>query len=191
MKCILCENWSFLIICNNCQHNFLHASLYKREIQKDFFIYSFYNYEEIQDLLAAKYNFCGDRVLNILAANSFALFAKNFSFVCPTFSLAIDDHTRHEFSHTAILNKHLKSTYIQPCFNVLRAKNIVKYAGKNLKYRKTHKRDFELKKMKNEKLILVDDILTSGTTLKEAYKVCSKDNEVLFALCLADAKFKA
>ena len=59
MKCIICEDWSFLIICKQCQYDFLQPKLYKREIRKNFFIYSFYNYEEIQDLLSAKYHFCG------------------------------------------------------------------------------------------------------------------------------------
>lgn len=190
MKCIICEVWSYLIICKRCQYDFLQPRLYKREIRKNFFIYSFYNYEEIQDLLSAKYHFCGDRILNILALNSFALFAKEFSFNTESLAIPIDDHTRHEFSHTAILTKHLNSKNIISTYNVLKAQNKVVYAGKKLSFRKKNPRNFILKNIRNKKIILVDDVLTSGTTLKEAFNICSLNNEVLFALCLADAKHR-
>ena len=190
MKCIFCEEWSFSIICETCQDDFLKPSIYHRRIKKGLDVYSFYNYDEIQDLLKAKYYFFGDRILNILGSLAFAKFAKEFSFTQKVIALPIDDHTRHEFSHTAILSRHLNSQFIKPIYNHLRASNIVQYAGKKLEYRKTHPRDLILKDIKNEKIILVDDLLTSGTTLKEAFKVCSKNNEVLFALCLADANHK-
>lgn len=40
-------------------------------------------------------------------------------------------------------------------------------------------------------MVLVDDLVTSGTTLLEAKKIVEKsNNSVLFALTLADAKVK-
>lgn len=188
MKCILCETWSLSIICNNCQETLLTPSFYKRELAKDFYVYSFYRVEELEDLLNSKYYFFGDRILNILAKLSFSKFTKAFTFNKEILAIPIDDHTRHEFSHTAILAKALKSNIISPLYNNLKANNLVKYAGKDLNFRERNKRDFKTL-VKNETIILVDDIVTTGTTLLEAHTICKKNkNEILFALCLADAK---
>lgn len=190
MKCLSCDSLSFQIICKTCQNNLLKPSLFKREIEKDFYVYSFYSFSELEDLINSKYEFYGDLVYEILAKKSFEVFAKDFKFNEKIYSLSIDDHTRHEFSQTAILNKHLNSKNIKPIYKNLLASNIVKYAGKDLEFRQKNKRDFKGLKLKNKKLILVDDLITSGTTIKEAKEYCEKaNNEVLFALTLADAKY--
>ncbi|MFY4744120.1 ComF family protein, partial [Aliarcobacter butzleri] len=75
------------------------------------------------------YYFYGDRVFNILAKHSFVKFALNFDFPSEVLAFPIDDHTRHDFSHCAILAKQLKSKIIKPKYNSLKATNIVKYAG--------------------------------------------------------------
>ena len=188
MKCISCENLSFQIICKSCQENLLIPSFHKRELEKDFFNYSFYSFSEIDDFITSKYYFHGDKVFNILAALSFKKFAQSFDFTELVYSIGIDEHTRHEFSQTAILSKHLKSRNIKPLFNQLKATNIVKYAGHNLEFRKKNKRKFKTN-LTNKKIILVDDLITTGTTILEAKKLLeSKNNEILFSLTLADAK---
>lgn len=188
MKCLSCENLSFQIICKTCQENLLSPSFYKREIQKDFYNYSFYSYSEIEELIKSKYYFHGDKVFNILAKLSFKKFAENFIFDEIVYSVGIDEHARHEFSQTAILSKHLKSKYIKPIYSQLKALNIVKYAGHDLEYRKKNKRKFQTK-LTNKKIILVDDLITTGTTTLEAKKVLeAQNNKVLFSLTLADAK---
>lgn len=104
-------------------------------------------------------------------------------------AIPIDDHTRHNFSQSAILAKHLKSQYIKPQYATLKASSIIKYAGKDLKFRKEHKRDFIYSGKENLKVILVDDLITSGLTILEAKDILEENNcEVLFALTLADAK---
>jgi competence protein ComFC len=151
-------------------------------------VYSFYKYEEVHDLLNSKYEFHGDRIYNILASLSFAKFAKNFEYENTITAIAIDDHTRHDFSHTAILIKHLKSKYIIPKYDLLKAQNQLKYAGKDLLFRKKNKRNFLYKGKKNNQVILVDDIITTGSTLLEAKEILEKNNcEVLFALSISDA----
>lgn len=188
MKCLSCENLSFQIICKNCQKTLLQPSFHKRELENSFYNYSFYSFSEIEDFITSKYYFHGDKVFNILASLSFKKFAKNFSFNELVYSIGIDEHTRHEFSQTAILSKHLKSKNIKPLFNELKATNIVKYAGHDLEFRKNNKRKFKTN-LTNKKIILVDDLITTGSTILEAKNILeSKNNEVLFSLTLADAK---
>jgi len=189
MKCITCENLSFQIICKNCQNTLLQPSFYKREIDENFYNFSFYALSEIEDLISSKYYFHGDRVFNLLAKLSFAKFAKNFNIEDNITAIPIDDHTRHEFSHTAILARHLNSQNIKAKYNHLKATNIVKYAGKDLEFRVKNKRRFKLTNFSNKKAILCDDLITTGATILEAKRVLEKqNNEVLFSLTLADAK---
>ncbi len=189
MKCLLCENLSLSIICNKCQTTLLQPTFYKRELTNGFFNYSFYSFKEIEELLNSKYYFHGDRIYSILAKLSFNKFAQNFSFNETVYAIGIDEHTRHDYSQTAILSKNLNSSFIKPLFGQLKAKNIVKYAGKDLEFRKKNKRNFETN-LTNKNIILVDDLITTGTTILEAKKILEKKgNNILFSLTLADAKF--
>jgi competence protein ComFC len=189
MKCITCESLSFLIICKKCQDTLLQPSFHKREISKNFYNYSFYPLSEIEDLIKSKYYFHGDKVFNILAKLSFYKFAQNFNLNENIIAIAIDDHTRHEFSHTAILAKHLQSQIITPKYNSLKATNIVKYAGRDQEFRKSNPRKFKINNIESQTIILCDDLITTGTTILEAKKALEKkNNKVLFSLTLSDAK---
>lgn len=190
MFCITCKNLSFQIICKDCQENLLTPSFHKREILPNFYNYSFYSLSEIEDLISSKYYFHGDKIYNLLAQISFKKFAQNFNFIETVTAIPIDDHTRHEFSQTAILTKHLKSNFIKPKYNCLKARNIIKYAGKDLEFRQKNKRDFKVTNISNQTTILCDDLITTGATIIEAKKALEKNkNQVLFSLTLADAKF--
>ncbi len=189
MLCLTCKNLSFQIICKDCQNNLLIPSFHKREIEDGFFNYSFYTFSELEDLISSKYYFYGDRVLHILAKLSFAKFAQNFDFPAQILAIPIDDHTRHDFSHTAILAHHLKSKNIIPKYNCLKATNIVKYAGKDLEFREKNPRKFQVSNLAYQTTILCDDLITTGATIKQAKKALEKQkNQVLFSLTLADAK---
>ncbi|MEA3499071.1 MAG: phosphoribosyltransferase family protein [Campylobacterota bacterium] len=189
MRCITCQNLSFVIICKTCQNNLLESSFHKRELEKDFFVYSFYPYDDLKEFLNTKYEFYGDRIFNILADLSFKKFADNFEFTTKVSAIPIDDHTRHEFSQTAILANKLKSKNIIPVFNTLKATKIVKYAGKDLEFRKKNRREFNYTGDKNIQVILVDDLVTTGSTILEAKEVLEKNGcEVLFALTICDAR---
>ena len=170
MLCITCKNLSFQIICKDCQNNLLIPSFHKREIEDGFFNYSFYSISELEDLISSKYYFHGDKVFNILAKLSFAKFAQKFTFTNQVIAVQIDDHVRHDFSHTAILAKHLESKFITPRYNTLKARNIGKYAGKDLEFRQKNPRRFKCTNIANQMTILCDDLITTGATIKEAKK---------------------
>ncbi len=189
MRCLSCETLSWQLICKTCQYYLLEPHFHKRELAENFFVYSFYGYDELKKLLNTKYEFYGDKVFNILGNLAFNKFSSNFTFNEKVIAIPIDDHTRHQFSQSAILTKHLKSHYITPKYSTLKATNIIKYAGKDLEFRQNNKRNFKYSGDKNIKVILVDDLVTSGLTILEAKEVLEQYNcEVLFALTLSDAK---
>lgn len=189
MRCITCQNLSLSIICSSCQNTLLQPNFHKRELEKDFYAYSFYGYDEIKELINSKYEFYGDKVFNILAKLSFEKFAQEFKYNGNISAIPIDDHTRHQFSQTAILAKVLKSDVIKPIYGTLKAKNIIKYAGRDLEFRKSNPRKFIYSGKKNLDVILIDDLITTGSTITEAKnKVEQYGCNVLFGLVLADAR---
>lgn len=190
MKCILCESFSLKHICPNCQQLFLQPSLYKQKLSNNLEVFSFYKYEDIKKFLHTKHTDIGYHIFNILAQNSFKQFAAEFQFPQTVFSLGVDDKPPHGYSHTAILNKALKSRYITPLYSKLRAQNHVNYSGKSKEFRIMNPRDFKMRKFDGENIILVDDIITTGSTLTQATEcVKAASKEVLFCLTLASVKF--
>jgi len=191
MKCILCESYSFTHICPTCRTNFLSPSFYKRKLPNGIDVFSFYKYEEIKELLFTKHTDIGFYVYNILAKLSFEKFAREFETKEKYISLAIDDTAKSGYSHTAVLNKQLRTYNIRPLYNQLRARNSVSYSGKSKLFRQENPRDFELKKLRSDNIILVDDIVTTGETLSQACaKVEEQGKTVSFCLTLTDVRLK-
>lgn len=188
MRCLLCEGLSLLHICSSCQKKFLTPSIYKRKILGNIEVISFYKYSEIKDLLHTKHTDLGYYIYSILAKNSIKKFAREFEYPEQITSIAVDDCVTEGYSHTAILNKALKSRCITPLFNKLRAKNRVSYSGKSREFRMLNPRAFEVKEFNGKNVILVDDIVTTNLTLTQAVQAMQKSNkDVLFCLTLADA----
>lgn len=191
MKCLMCESFSLTHICNSCQELFLSPSIYKRKISNNIEVISFYKYSEIKKLLHTKHTDLGYYIYSILAKNSFKRFTDDFNFSNKINSIAIDDNIQSGYSHTAILNKELRSDFIEPLYNTLRADNRISYSGKSREFRLLNPRNFELNNFKEKELILVDDIITTGSTLTQAIQTIEQNKkEVLFCLTLADASLK-
>ena len=191
MKCMMCENYSLTHICLSCQDIFLTPSIYKRKLQNNIEVISFYKYSEIKKLLHTKHTDLGFYIYSILAQNSFKKFAQEFEFKNPITSVAIDDNILSGYSHTALLNNELKSKYIKPIHSKLRANNSISYSGKSREFRLLNPRNFTLKNFAGNELVLVDDIITTGSTLTQAIQTMQQnEKEVLFCLTLADASLK-
>lgn len=180
MKCISCNSFSFSVVCKECQENLLKVDTIYRQNIDGLDIFSFYQYSEIELLLKSKYSVVGSKVLKILAQNSLAYFPIPNS----AYLIAIDDLVDERFfSHTAILVKTMKHKAL---FGVLRAKNRIQYAGKSKSFRAKNPKNFQYSGIKNIDVVLIDDVVTFGTTLSEAKKVLNSNSvNVLFALTLA------
>jgi len=187
MKCLLCESLSLSHICKHCQETFLAPSIYKRKILNNIEVISFYKYKDIKNLLHTKHTDIGYYIYKILAKNSFKKFAQEFNFTNRVSSVAIDDTVDSGYSHTAVLNNSLCSKNIKALSNKLRADNLVSYSGKSKEFRLLNPRNFKMRKIQATEIILVDDIITTGSTLSQAIS-CLESNkkEVLFCLTLAD-----
>ena len=186
MRCLVCLGFSWELICKKCQERLLRPSVRLRHLD-GLDVYSFYSYGEIKELLLSKYSFIGSAIFKILAKNSLRIFANEFQAKASV--IGIDDKINSfGYSHTAILAKSMTTSFLKPRFNALIAQNSVRYAGKSLEFRKKNPRNFHYT-AGAEDIILVDDIVTTGTTLLEAKECCTKAGaSVLFALVLADAK---
>lgn len=191
MKCLMCENLALTHICSSCQELFLAPSLYKRQISNGVEVISFYKYKEIKELLHTKHTDLGYYIYTLLAQKSFEKFAEEFKFLDKVVSIAIDDTIESGYSHTAILNRALESKYINPIYSHLRAKNKISYSGKSREFRLLNPRDFSFKEFIGNEVILVDDIITTGSTLSQAIEVMkAHKKEVLFCLTLSDVSLK-
>ncbi len=191
MKCLLCSSWSLTHICSDCQKENLQPSLFKRKIRGNIDVYSFYKYKGIASLLHTKHTDLGFYIYTILAEIAFTRFGEKFSFEENVASLGVDEHVKHGYAHTALLNKALDSEHIHPYFNKISAASSDTYSGKSFQYRLLHPRKFRVKPFKEKYVILVDDIITTGMTLTQAVEALEREGkEVIFCLTLADAEKK-
>ena len=181
-KCILCNTFSFEIICKKCQEKYL-----KPKIRQNEGIVSFYDYKTIQHLIKYKYHRFGHRVFEILAKNSLIYFARNVKE--DFYILPVDDRIKKGYSHTAVLARCMKTMYLKPLYGLLHSQNDISYAGKTLEYRLKNPRNFHYNGPSGIDVILVDDISTTGLTLKQA-RECLEKNGVNVALSVVLANLR-
>lgn len=184
MKCVICEKLSFKIICEKCL-DFIPINPKIRSVL-DVKIYSFFDYEEIDFLLKSKYHALGSRILKVLAnlaANEF----KKITTFSNVYGVGIDDSVHSLYSHTGIILKAFKKAGIKPIYGELKAMNHINYAGKSLEFRQQNKKNFIYKSGAKD-LIIIDDIITTGESFKEAIKVVRENNgNVICGIALANA----
>lgn len=189
MRCMMCERFSLTHICSACQKSLLSPTLHKRTIMGSIPVYSFFPYHEIEPLLLTKHTDVGYYIYTILAKRSLGAFATQWEYKNTVASIGIDDHAVSGYSHTAVLNRALKSPNITPLYGKLRASQHYKYAGKSVEERLINPRRFVYTPFSENEVILVDDIVTTGTTLSEAAEVLhTQGKKVILCLTLTDAE---
>jgi len=190
MRCLSCHQLSMATFCKKCREKLLKPTVSKRTIN-GLDVYSFFKYQHIQDLLLTKHTPQGFKVYKALAKLSFKYFIENFMKNDPRkiYVVGIDEHVKSGYSHVALLTHEMNHKNVNILHGKLIAQNQVNYSGKKLQYRLENPREFIYRGKKDIEVILVDDIITTGTTLKEANEVLKKEGiEVLFALTLADVE---
>lgn len=189
MRCMLCEGLSLFHICTPCQRLYLTPRLHQRTILGSLPVYSFYPYSDIEPLLLTKHTDLGYYMYSILAKNSLKMFAQTWRYPQRVASLGVDDGAKSGYSHTAVLNKALKSPNIIPYYGKLRASHQYQYAGKSVQERLENPRKFIYQPFREEEVILVDDIVTTGATLSEAVNTLARHHKkVILCLTLSDAE---
>jgi competence protein ComFC len=154
-------------------------------------VYSFFRYQHIQDLLLTKHTPQGFKVYKALAKLSLKPFIENFMKHSDSkvYILGIDEDVKSGYSHVALLTHEMRHKNVHILHGKLMAKNSVNYSGKSFQYRVENPRKFDYSGVNKIEVILIDDIITTGTTLNEAKEVLEKQAvKVLFALTLADVE---
>jgi len=190
VRCFSRAKFSWSILCKRCKETLFAPIVHTRRIGT-LDIVSFYYYSMLEPLLLSKHKPEGYRIFKELGKMTMRPFIQEFvrhddSKIC---IVGIDECIDSGYSHIALLTRAMRTASSHPLHASLIARNKVKYAGKTLQYRLENPRDFEYRGRSGVDVILVDDIVTTGTTLQEAQRVLAAHGvNVLFALVLADAK---
>ena len=187
MRCLSCHRLSFSTFCKECKEILLKPSIFKREID-GLEVYSFYKYHNIEDFLLTKHTPLGFRVYRELAKITFKPFIREFirNSNRPIYIVGVDESVKSGYSHVALLTHQMSYSRVRVLHNSLITQNGVKYAGKSLQFRLENPRGFIYRGREDIDVILVDDIMTTGSTLKEAKRVLNRSGvNTLFALTLA------
>ncbi len=187
MRCLSCHKLSFSTFCKKCKEELLKPSISKRYID-GLEVYSFYKYHNIEDFLLTKHTPQGFRIYSELAKITFKPFIREFmkNSNKSIYIIGVDESVDSGYSHVALLTHQMRYKRVKVLHNSLIAKNRVNYSGKSLQFRLENPRGFIYRGIENIDVILVDDIITTGITLKEAKKILGKSRvNSLFALTLA------
>jgi len=190
VRCFSCHCLSLTVICQTCQERLFRPTIKKRTLGS-LEVYSFYSYSTIESLLLLKHKPQGYRVFDALAKMSLKPFIELFTTqdARDITIIGIDEKIKNGYSHIATLTKQMQTPHSHPQYASLLAQSSIKYAGKSRTYRENNPRNFIYTGEENIDAILIDDIITTGATLTQAYKLLQHHNvRVEFALVLADVR---
>ncbi|OBV28971.1 hypothetical protein BKN38_01890 [Helicobacter sp. CLO-3] len=190
MKCLSCARFCLGVLCERCLES-IPFRLSMREV-RGVRVYGFFAYDDVEFLLRTKYYAIGSRILARLARKAAhkcfgeVLAGVDLRGVC---MVGIDDSARSFYSHTGvIMHEFAKASGLAPIYGELKAAHDISYAGKSLAYRQSHKRGLRYTH-KERDLIIIDDIITTGTSFSEAIEVCQNAGaQVHLCLALCDAR---
>ncbi|WP_121021318.1 ComF family protein [Helicobacter vulpis] len=191
MRCVLCERWirPLALVCARCDP-LLEPQILTREVE-GVVIYGFYLYEEMEMLLKSKYYDIGSRLLALLAHKAYLAFLAQvyptLHLPKPLYGIALDDRLKRAYAPTAvILRQFCQERVFYPLYNTLHASNQVTYAGQSLAFRQSHSKGFVYKGQSGLEGFMVDDILTTGTTMCQALQAVRRAKvRVHFGVVLA------
>ena len=193
MRCFSCNNFSIEAVCKSCIRDFLTPEMIKKEVG-NVEVISFFDYYLTVEFIKSKYTTSGYRVYKFLSQKYIAPFIETYTKSLenkkPLYLIGVDENVSRGYSNVAQMVHYgsLKSSAIA-LHNVLKAKNKVKYAGESLEFRLNNPRNFIYSGPSDIDAILIDDTITTGTTIEEASRVLKEYNVNLhFALTLANAK---
>ena len=193
MRCFSCNNFSIEAVCKSCIEDFLTPEMIKKEVG-NLEIISFFDYYLTVEFIKSKYTTSGYRVYKFLSQKYIAPFIETYvqglDESKPLYLIGIDENVIRGYSNVAQMVHYggLKSG-ATALHNVLKAQNRVQYAGESLEFRLNNPRNFIYSGPSDIDAILLDDTITTGTTIEEASRVLKEHNVNLhFALTLANAK---
>ncbi|MDR1451443.1 MAG: ComF family protein [Helicobacteraceae bacterium] len=187
MRCLLCLKPSLGYICRECDEAIKARP--RVHTLRDLEAITFYDYDDIAPLTYAKYYPFGAFALKRLAIKAFKPFFRDLKLENAAALIPIDDRLGAWYSHSAVLAKAGADGMVTPRFGRLRAQSKERYAGKTFAFRAAHPRRFAFKGFAEQNAILLDDLITTGTTLLEAAFTLEKNGKnPLFAVALTHAQ---
>ena len=190
MRCLSCQRISWRVICRECHETLFRPTVSTRRVGS-MDVVSLFRYQTIAPFLLSKHTPAGYRIYRYFAREHLRPFLQAFAegLERPAYLIGIDERPRGGYSHTAVLTHVSSTATLRPLHASLLAGNRVEYAGKSLNFRLQNPRNFHYEGPVGVEAILVDDIVTTGSTLSEAHGVLRRAGvEVLFALTLADVR---
>jgi competence protein ComFC len=187
MRCLLCSRFTLRYVCSECDAAIVVRA--RAHTLQDLTAITFYDYDDIEPLTKAKYYPFGALILKRLAIKAFKPFFTDLKLDKKAALIPIDDRLGAWYSHSAVLARFGAAGCVKPRFGVLRARSKEKYAGKTLAFRQSRPRRFAFKPFAEENAVLLDDLITTGTTLLEAAATLEKNGKTpLFAVALTHAE---
>lgn len=195
MKCLVCGRWHWRVICASCLDS-IPLRLSTRRLTDSISVYSFYAYSDVGLLMQSKYQLIGSRVLYLLARKAARYFFTHFDEVEEGIMLVgLDDYPYGAYSHVGVIVRAFERESKGRCkgaYGALKARHKIQYAGQNLAFRQSNPKGFYLTRAITYPLVvLVDDIITTGTSFKEAIELFSRiapESHLICCLSLCDAR---
>ena len=191
MRCFSCHRLSRQIVCKECASRYFRPRHRMRRIGT-LEVHSFFRYGDIEPFLLTKHTPPGWRIYRWMGQEVLRPFFETFARAqgSQIAVIGVDERPKGGYAHIAALTRPLHTLpRLQVRHGLLRAGRDVSYAGRSLQYRLDHPREFHYTGPAGIEAILVDDIVTTGTTLYEARAVLEAAGvDVLFAVTLADAR---
>ena len=189
MRCFSCHRLSFKTFCDECHKELFTPTLSTRQIGS-LDVISFFSYKNIEKYILSKFDSSGYRIYKYFAKMHIKPFLESFEEGLENrcYLISVDENVTRGYSHTAVLSHYSATSKIRALHTVLNSQNRVEYAGKSLNFRISNPRDFKYTGPSGIDAILIDDIITTGLTLQEAYTTLKQSNvNVLYALTVANA----